>query len=186
MKYLSDRVSYTSTDILDLTLWKKFLRQDHADDDDLLLRLARAASMEAESYVQIALFPQVRRVVFRQAPAADIELDFGPVLGVTSVTHYDDAGNATVVDPADYAVDSNRVTVLNAWPFIGPGESIKLVYTAGTYDDTVSPVVPVPADVETAIYMLGQALYARNPQDNDMLKTAAFRMLDTVREGQGV
>lgn len=187
MPDLSTLVARFNTDTVDLDLFKSFVRQDHADDDALLTVLRDAALLEAEQYLQRAITPQSRVLHITGTPPLLVPLDFGPVYDVTAVKYTPPGGVEATLDAADYVFveSASVVTPVNGWPVVSqdyPGLFV-VEYSTGPEPNT-SPPTALPADIVSAVLLLAQFLYGR--KDGDILRTAAFRMLDPYRKGQGV
>lgn len=65
-----------------------------------------AARQEIEAYTNRALITQTLEVAFDELPDDIVELPRPVLQSITSVTHYDDASTATVVNAANYHVDT--------------------------------------------------------------------------------
>jgi uncharacterized phiE125 gp8 family phage protein len=86
---------------------KSHLRLQHASEDDLIAGLIRAAREEVERATGMALIDQTWRLVLDRWPRGGrAALMSHPVRQVLSVTAYGTEGEASLVDPADYEVDT--------------------------------------------------------------------------------
>ena len=186
----SSIVSRDAYDAVPMPLLKKFLRQDHADDDSLLSTLLSAAALEAETYIQMALTPQTRIVRVAGVPSRPVPLDIGPVSSVVSITYTARNGDVTELDEADWVLDPALQMVYPAdyvqWPGLQPSNEgvFAVVYAAGPM--VTSPPTPLTADLQAALSLMCEALYTREEKSHGMLRKTAYLMLDQHREGQGV
>jgi uncharacterized phiE125 gp8 family phage protein len=186
----STLVSITGDLPVALEDFKVFLRQDNDDEDAMLSVLLEAALLQAQDYVQIALATQTRKVSLLYPVVGGVALDFGPVLDIVSVTYRDSDGDTQTLDPSRYVLVGDNVfpaADTEGWPISDNsyGASITITYSAGS-TGTSSPVTPLSGQLKSAIWLFGQVLYDRNEKVSPMLDAAAKRLLDTVREGQGI
>ncbi len=85
---------------------KRMLRADHDSEDELIGGLIRAAREEVEAACGLALIDQSWRLCLDRVPhSGRVLLRRHPVREVLSVTVYGTAGEASLVDTADYALD---------------------------------------------------------------------------------
>lgn len=90
-----------------LTAVKDHLRLSHASEDDLIGGLIRAAREEVERTTGMALINQTWRLTLDRWPRNGcVQLMRHPVREILSVTAYGTEGEASLVDPADYQVDT--------------------------------------------------------------------------------
>lgn len=86
---------------------KAHLRLTHASEDDLLNGLIRAAREDVERATGLALIDQSWRLVLDSWPSQSCALlARHPVREILSVTVYGTEGEASLIDPADYQVDT--------------------------------------------------------------------------------
>ncbi len=86
---------------------KANLRLDHDSEDELLAGLIRAARDEVERSAGLALIDQSWRcAIDRLPPSGRVLLRRHPVREIISVTTYGRDGEASILDPADYQLDS--------------------------------------------------------------------------------
>ncbi len=86
---------------------KAHLRIAHDSDDDLLGGLVRAARQDLERAAGVALIDQAWRLALDRWPSqGGALLTVHPVRQVLSVTVYGDGGEAALVDPGDYQLDT--------------------------------------------------------------------------------
>jgi uncharacterized phiE125 gp8 family phage protein len=85
---------------------KAHLRIDQDDEDDLLVSLIGVARQHLEQTTGLALVSQAMRLYLDGWPQAGfIEITRGPVMAVSEVRIYDDAGVETVVDLSGHVLD---------------------------------------------------------------------------------
>lgn len=86
---------------------KANLRLDHDSEDELLAGLIRAARDEVERFAGLALIDQSWRCAIDRLPRSGmVLLRRHPVREIISVTVYGRDGEASILDPADYQIDS--------------------------------------------------------------------------------
>lgn len=89
-----------------LTEVKTHLRLSHDSEDELLEGLIRAAREDVERTTGMALIDQNWRLVRDRWPRGNrLALMRHPVREILSATLFDEEGQASVVDPADYQLD---------------------------------------------------------------------------------
>ena len=193
-----------ATEPVTLDLARKHCRIDADYDDDLVQLYVTGARVEAEAYLNRALFTQKLQFAVTWAPPPTatplvpqslivfplnwpplvkrpIELPRAPCQSVEQIT-WGPLGDMQVADPEDYdlnlAVEPGYVAVKpQLLPRI-PQQSMVIDYTAG-YDDADPSAVPMP--IRTAI-MIGTAHYYENRGDVPAEMPAAFyRLLDPYR-----
>ncbi len=82
---------------------KTHCRIETADEDDLLLDLAAAATAHVEARTGLALIEQVWRVYAEAVPASrELPLPVSPVSAVDEIRVYDAFGTPTILAPGDY------------------------------------------------------------------------------------
>lgn len=129
-------------------------------DDDAVDRLLTAAREIVERDLRMSLLPQtwtLKLDEFRD----EIELHYGPVTSVTSITYVDGTGSTQTVSGSDYTLDAQsdpaivRLTYNGTWPtHRGDIRGITVVYAAGFASAAV-----VPASIKSAILLKLSALY---------------------------
>lgn len=133
---------------------KDYLRVDGSDDDDFITGLIAAARASAEEHMRRSLITQSWKLAFDWPPAAvaregwyflgydraSCPLPRGPVQSVTSVTAYDDAGNATVLDAALYRLNTAKDALVFTQSVLAT--RVEIVYVTG-YGASAS-AVPQP------------------------------------------
>lgn len=148
---------------------KAHLRIDHADEDTYITALITAARDYAEAYTARAFiaqtwtwtlnqWPQDRRArawwtSARFEPASlfsplprHVEVPYGPLISVTSITSFDDADAGTVWASANYYVAAGQDRIYRrsgaAWPIPArAADGIEIIYVAG-YGASAADVPP--------------------------------------------
>jgi uncharacterized phiE125 gp8 family phage protein len=86
---------------------RAWMRIDHTSEDALIGELIRAARMDVENRIGLALISQTWRLTLDTWPKADcLTLPRAPVTAVLAVTLYDEAGNASLVSSSGYQLDA--------------------------------------------------------------------------------
>lgn len=115
---------------------KAHLRVSHSSEDALIGALVKAARDEVEKSAGLALIDQSWRLALDRPPAGGTALLLRhPVKAVLSVTVFDADGGASLVDPADYALDTlSRPARLHFQTMPSPTRAmngIEIDFTAG-------------------------------------------------------
>lgn len=134
---------------------KRLLRIDHDSEDELIDGLIRAAREEVEAACGLALIDQGWRLCLDRLPVSGrVLLRRHPVREVLSVTVYGKDGEASLVDPAGYALDSaGRPARLHFHRPLAPGAAmngIEIDFAAGFGETGVE----VPDLLKRAILVL--------------------------------
>lgn len=134
---------------------------DTHPDDDLILALLTAARQHCENYLGMSLVTKTLELALDEFPTDTeddaIELPFGPVNEIVSVTVGDDSD--ALMDPADYVLDDfsvpNRLLPATSWPTVTAApNNIRVIYVAG-HDGAVSSDGPtIPRTCMQAIKLL--------------------------------
>jgi hypothetical protein len=191
---------------VDLALVKQHCRIDTGYDDTLVQMYLTSARVEAERYLNRALFTQKLRYTLTFAPPptatplvpqslivfplnwppltkAPIEIPFAPCQSVDQV-QWGPLDNLTVADPAtDYDVnlwvEPAYVAVKpQILPSI-PQQTLQIDYTAGWSADDDPAAIPTPVQVAL---MVGTAHYYENRGDVSAdMPPAFYRLLDPFR-----
>lgn len=138
------------------------LHLDHEDDDLWLMGAIQAVTARAEALLGRALQTQTLEAAWDAWPGRMVVLPMPPLVSVTSVKYYDEAGTEATVASADYLVDARSTpgrVLLKAnksWPAVTLQEANGVVvrYVAG-YD---SPNA-APADIKQALLLWLGELY---------------------------
>jgi uncharacterized phiE125 gp8 family phage protein len=141
----------------------------HADDDILSALITRARET-VEEYTGRSICAKVYEIRYDEWPD-EVELPYSPVIEVQSVIYVDSSGGSTLMDPADYVVDTHGepariATVAGAdWPTLDETiGAVRIRYRAG-YDAAGSPnTMPVPKMLLQAMQLMIADWY-RNRED---------------------
>lgn len=99
---------------------KAQVRIDHDDEDDLLERLIAAATAKVERDCDRAFGEQTWEVILDAFPDDEVEIPWGPLVSVTSLTYLDGDEVETVMDAADYLIEEGHlhglIFPLSSWP----------------------------------------------------------------------
>lgn len=135
---------------------KAFLRVDDTTEDGLIETLVTAARLHVEATTGLALLSQSWRAVLDRWPAAlAVRLPVAPLIGLASVTAYEEAGQAHAVPVAQFLTEAAPARLLlppsiDGMPVLRARLGIEIDYTAGhgiTAED-------VPADLRQALLLL--------------------------------
>lgn len=170
---------------------KLHLRVDHIADDDLITSLITAAREAAEHLTGRALITQTWERVLGAFPSSDrLELGKPPVASITSITYVDAAGDSTVMDPADYALDDATADAVlladtvTAWPnTYDTANAVRVRFVAGYGDDGTSVPRAIVAWMLLRIgtlYKLREEVIA-GVSVNELPQGYADRLLDPYR-----
>ncbi|WP_404405405.1 head-tail connector protein [Pelagibacterium halotolerans] len=137
---------------------KEFLRVDDTAEDGLIEALITAARIHVESTTGRALIAQSWRVVLDGWPEDRvIRLPVSPLIALTEVRGYDDAGNATIIDAAQFLPDGQAVPArlimpanIDGTPVLRERMGIEIDYVAGFG----AGAADVPADLVQALLTL--------------------------------
>lgn len=134
---------------------KRLLRIDHDSEDELIDGLIRAAREEVEAACGLALIDQGWRLCLDRLPRSGrVLLSRHPVREVLSVTVYGRDGEASLADPAGYALDrAGRPARLHFHRPLAPGAAmngIEIDFAAGFGETGVE----VPDLLKRAILVL--------------------------------
>ncbi len=156
---------------ISLTEAKPHMRIDHDDDDALITAGIAAARVHVESTTRRRLITQGWRVYLDAWPKKrTVAIPIAPLISVDAVTVYDAEGQATVIDPGGYTVDTASVPgrlALAAGAPVSVGQvvnGIEIDVTAG-YGPTS---IDVPTPLRQATMMLVAHWYEhRGPVGHD-------------------
>ncbi len=132
----------------------------------------------AESYLGLVLAEQTILLTTNQFPSEDfIDLPYGPVREIVSVTYQDWNGDDVVLDVAEYQLDSysNPHRLYLSYDSTWPDEvrdvrnSVRIEYVAGyTLADSSPNDWPMPSQIRTGIFLLLGHLW-KNREDTTTL-----------------
>lgn len=142
---------------------KLHCRVDHSTEDAIFTRLIEVARRQCEGISGRAFITRTYTQYLDCWPGCEIELLYPPLLGITSIKYYDDAGGAAVtVNASNYLVDTisepGRVVLKNSgsWPSVSLREinGVEIIYTAG-----FGAANDVPDEYKQAMLLLIGHLY---------------------------
>lgn len=132
-----------------------------------------------EAYLGRAIAQQTIVLTTNQFPSDDfIDLPYGPVREIESVTYLDDGGADAVVDPLEYQLDTysepHRLYLAydTSWPEVvrDVRNSVRIQYIAGHTLPSESPNdMPLPAGIRTGMLLILGHLW-KNREDTTTLK----------------
>lgn len=168
MDYSLKRTTEPASEPLSSTETKNHLRIPSGDtaDDDKVAMFLTAARQQVERDIRRSLIQQTWTLKLDEFELSEleeeaIELHYGPVQSVTSVTYVDGAGSTQTVDSANYSLDtySNpavlRLTYSGTWPtHRGDIRGVTVTYVAG-----YANAAAVPAEIKAAILLKLESLY---------------------------
>lgn len=138
---------------------KRYLRVDTSDSDILLIVLINAATSYFDGPTGIlgqALSPQTWKFYLADW-SEQIEIPFGPVIAVTSITYLDTSGVEQTLATSEYDVGDDGTTVTlsptGSWPslYSGREDAVRVTFDAG-YQNLESPEnYAIPQAVALAI-----------------------------------
>ena len=143
-------------------------------DDAYIAALAGAAREHCEQFLGLSLAQRTLEIELDEFPTpangpAAIELPFGPVLTVDSITLIDpspasllSSSDDTLLDSGTYRLDDysqpNRVLPVSTWPTVPTGYVIRIRYLAG-YGEDSDGGIPLPMLARAAIQLMLGHLY---------------------------
>lgn len=161
---------------------KEHLRLDTADEDQLVMRLVRAATERAESFTSRQFCTATLRLTLDAFPICNaIEIPAPPLQSITSVQYYDAAGVLQTMPPSDYYVDETSspgrlVLAGSQWPTTqARPAAVRIEYVAG-YGEPED----VPAAIKSAILLdVGDGFAFR---ETNVVGTVTAEMKRTVED----
>lgn len=119
-----------------------------------------------EGWLGASVAQQTIRLYGSKFSTSPIELPFGPVQSITSITYFDVDDAQQTVDSANYVLNTApRLALLTAaadtpWPTTnGAPDSVVIEYVAGYLAPTASPPPVVPTGITTGMLLLLAHLY---------------------------
>jgi uncharacterized phiE125 gp8 family phage protein len=148
---------------------KNFLKIEDSvtEDDALIVALMRAAAAQAESYLNRKLITQTWELKLDRFPCGDIEIPYGTLQSVTSITYTDTDQSSQTWATSQYQVDTSGV--------LGRIAPVYGVTYPSTYDQYNAVVVrftcgygtapaSVPEEIRVAILMTIQDWYDKRSE----------------------
>lgn len=165
-------------------------------EEALVSRLIKVARVMCEQELEMSLVAKTLQIALRSFCPDPIELPFGPVREIVSVTYRDSDGADVVMDADDY-----RFSAYEALPVLVPAydaswptartdvDSVRIRYTVG-YPSTDSPPEEVPEPIIQAMHLCIAHFYDnRGAVDADTLAElplGARHLLAPYRQALGV
>lgn len=132
----------------------------HPDDDWVEMAIVVAREW-IEEFIEQSVGTQTREEVLDAFPDFEIELPFGPVHSITSLTYLDENEEEQAVDSEDYFLDTvNRPQVVMPavdfdWPTTSSGANgIKVRYETGFTNGASPDDYPTPKRIKMAALLL--------------------------------
>lgn len=147
---------------------KRHLRVDHSFEDDYITHLIAVSTAFFDGPGNIlgrVLAPQTWELTLPAFPPLEIPLVVGPLIDVISVQYLDEDLVSSVVDPASYYENRERVSVFPVSDFSWPAtavvpDSVRVTFESG-YEDAPAPsgspepfVSTVPIQIRQAILLM--------------------------------
>ncbi len=135
---------------------KAFLRLDDTAEDALVTTLVTAARLHVEGTTARALLAQSWRLVLDCWPAnRAVRLPVAPLLSLTAIAAYDEAGTKHELDGGQFEIDAATPQLfvpgeVAGMPLLRERQGIEIDYVAGYGDDAED----VPADLKQAVLAL--------------------------------
>jgi uncharacterized phiE125 gp8 family phage protein len=158
---------------------KAWLRVESSnDEDDLITALIAAARVRCEWHVGQAFVTQSWTLWLDSLGDGTIMLPLPPLQSVDSVTLYDDAGVATVLDTSAWAMDApgGRLVFAGPHPGLRAVNAAAVAFTAG-YGDASA----VPAPIKNAVLQTVSWLYEHRGGDAAPVPDGALALLAPYR-----
>lgn len=155
-------------------------------DDSVVDRLIAVARQMVERDTRRSLMPQTWTLK-RDDFAEEIELPYGPVTAITSVSYIDGAGTSATVGSSNYTFDAYadpavlRLTYSGDWPtHRGDIRGVTVVYATG-----YASADAVPAEFKQAIFLALSSLYDGEAVLGTVMpiRETYFRLVDAIRGG---
>jgi uncharacterized phiE125 gp8 family phage protein len=159
-------------------------------------RLIKVARQACEEYLEESLIEKVLEIACWSLDQCGIELPWGPVRSVVSVTYVNTAGADTVLAADQYRISpyASPTVLVPAydvtWPDVrGDLDSVRIRYAVG-YPSADSPPEEVPEPIRQAMHLYIAHYYAHREAVGDdtlmELPLGARHLLSTYRTGLGV
>jgi uncharacterized phiE125 gp8 family phage protein len=160
------RLTDPTEEPLSLEDLKTQLRIDTDTEDDLILRLARAAREQVEQLTGRAMLTQSWQQSFDDWGEGSLFLDIAPARAVTEVSVLQEDGSEEIIPAADYLLNGQRVVFTGAMPKPSfPQNGIHVTFEAGQSD-----AADIPAALVQATALLTAHYYERRePYENERI-----------------
>ena len=162
---------------------KAFLRVDDGAEDALVATLITAARLHIEATTCKALVGQSWRVVLDGWPEEGaVRLPVSPLLSVTAVTAYDEAGGAHAIGLAQFQTEVLPARLLlpptvEGMPVLRQRQGLEIDYAAG-YGSAASDV---PADLRQALLVLVGAWFEHRDSASEAIPAGFDRLVAPYR-----
>lgn len=118
---------------------KDYLRIDGTEEDAMLSRLIDVATSRVEERTLRSMITRTVTVDIdrREIAGHNLQLYYGPVQSITSVTAYDEDGDTTTVNSDDYYLDGDQLVGQNQgfqWDIERQYKALRIIYEAGDGD----------------------------------------------------
>ena len=146
------------------------LRVDHDQDDALIQRLINAAAARVEKEADRAFGAQTWEVILDAFPDDDIEIPWGPLVSVTSITYLDADLEEQTLDAELYGFEEGHplglIVTLDTWPTAGTSRNAVVVrYVAGD---------GWPEDIKQAVHLLVGHWYRNRETAGELMHDLPF------------
>jgi uncharacterized phiE125 gp8 family phage protein len=148
----------STVDIVSLDDAKKHCRVDHADDDDYISLLIKAAVSHLDGYRGIlgrCIGEQTWELVYDEFPCGPLRIDLPDLMSVVAVKYINENGLEVTMPDTDYMVDNKSsdgwVIPYSEWPIaMETANAISVEFKAGFGSTTAS----IPESVRFAVLLL--------------------------------
>lgn len=172
-----------ATEPVTLAEAKAFLRVDDGAEDALIATLVAAARLHIEATTGRALLSQSWRVVLDAWPQERaVRMPVSPLIGITSVTAYDQAGGAHPIGLAQFQTEAAPARLLlppmvDGMPALRQRQGIEIDYTAG-YGAAAGDV---PDDLRQALLVLVGAWFEHRDSASEAMPAGFERLVAPYR-----
>lgn len=162
---LLTRTTLPATEPISLAEAKLHLCVTEADEDSLINKLISAARMSCEYALRRTLITS--GWTLKLDSFENMTLPMPNLIGVTSISYYDQDNVLQVINPADYRVDGiggfGELTPVETWPgSYKRKDAVTIVYTAG-----YGAAVDVPAPIQQWLLLAVGDLYLYRERSNE-------------------
>ena len=172
-----------ATEPVTLAEAKAFLRLDDSAEDTLVATLIAAARLHIEATTGRALLSQSWRMVLDGWPQERaVRLPVSPLLSLTTVMAYDEAGGAHAIGLAQFQTEAAPARLLlpatvEGMPVLRQRQGIEIDYTAG-YGNGASDV---PADLRQALLVLVGSWFEHRDSASEPIPAGFGRLVAPYR-----
>jgi uncharacterized phiE125 gp8 family phage protein len=108
---------------------KAYLRIDGNTEDALITSMIKSARTTAEKYMGLSLISQKWKLSFDDICAQEIELPYGPVVGIDLVKLYDAQNAETTFSTGNYYLTSGNLSIY--FREIPSSQRVEIIYSTG-------------------------------------------------------